>query len=265
MAYAAAHVPVAVVSGAFRREIEPVLTARGLLDYVTVARRGRRRRAREARSRGLPAAPSPRSAATCVRTRSSPSRTRRRESRRRRRPGCTASHFSARTRRAPRCRRRARRGHRCRARPASARVTLVIAHRGACWELPENTLAAFERAIELERGLRRARRARDERRHARGLPRPPGGRRTPSRGGRRSASREDRDHVRAQDPVALPTTRHGAEVRRAPPRGRDRALVRCASPARRCEDGASSSTSASARRSSAPHATRGASASTTAA
>jgi glycerophosphoryl diester phosphodiesterase len=26
-------------------------------------------------------------------------------------------------------------------------VTLVIAHRGACWELPENTLAAFERAI----------------------------------------------------------------------------------------------------------------------
>jgi glycerophosphoryl diester phosphodiesterase len=29
-------------------------------------------------------------------------------------------------------------------------VTLVIAHRGACWELPENTLAAFERAIEVE-------------------------------------------------------------------------------------------------------------------
>jgi glycerophosphoryl diester phosphodiesterase len=26
-------------------------------------------------------------------------------------------------------------------------VTLVIAHRGACWELPENTLRAFERAI----------------------------------------------------------------------------------------------------------------------
>jgi glycerophosphoryl diester phosphodiesterase len=26
-------------------------------------------------------------------------------------------------------------------------VTLVIAHRGACWELPENTLEAFERAI----------------------------------------------------------------------------------------------------------------------
>jgi glycerophosphoryl diester phosphodiesterase len=26
-------------------------------------------------------------------------------------------------------------------------VTLVIAHRGACWELPENTLAAFGRAI----------------------------------------------------------------------------------------------------------------------
>ena len=28
-------------------------------------------------------------------------------------------------------------------------MTLVIAHRGASWELPENTLAAFERAIEL--------------------------------------------------------------------------------------------------------------------
>ena len=28
-------------------------------------------------------------------------------------------------------------------------MTLVIAHRGACWELPENTLAAFERAIEI--------------------------------------------------------------------------------------------------------------------
>jgi glycerophosphoryl diester phosphodiesterase len=28
-------------------------------------------------------------------------------------------------------------------------VTLIIAHRGACWELPENTLAAFERAIEV--------------------------------------------------------------------------------------------------------------------
>ncbi len=26
-------------------------------------------------------------------------------------------------------------------------MTFVIAHRGACWELPENTLAAFERAI----------------------------------------------------------------------------------------------------------------------
>jgi glycerophosphoryl diester phosphodiesterase len=28
-------------------------------------------------------------------------------------------------------------------------VTFVIAHRGACWELPENTLPAFERAIEV--------------------------------------------------------------------------------------------------------------------
>lgn len=28
-------------------------------------------------------------------------------------------------------------------------MTLVIAHRGACWELPENTLEAFERAIEV--------------------------------------------------------------------------------------------------------------------
>jgi glycerophosphoryl diester phosphodiesterase len=28
-------------------------------------------------------------------------------------------------------------------------VTVVIAHRGACWELPENTLEAFERAIDV--------------------------------------------------------------------------------------------------------------------
>ena len=28
-------------------------------------------------------------------------------------------------------------------------MTFVIAHRGACWDLPENTLPAFERAIEL--------------------------------------------------------------------------------------------------------------------
>jgi glycerophosphoryl diester phosphodiesterase len=28
-------------------------------------------------------------------------------------------------------------------------MTLVIAHRGACWELPENTLAAFERAVDV--------------------------------------------------------------------------------------------------------------------
>jgi glycerophosphoryl diester phosphodiesterase len=28
-------------------------------------------------------------------------------------------------------------------------MTIVIAHRGACWELPENTLAAFERAIDV--------------------------------------------------------------------------------------------------------------------
>lgn len=36
VAYAAARVPVAVVSGAFRREIEPVLTAAGLDGHVTV-------------------------------------------------------------------------------------------------------------------------------------------------------------------------------------------------------------------------------------
>ncbi len=36
VAYAAAHVPVAVVSGAFRREIEPVLAGAGLAGHVTV-------------------------------------------------------------------------------------------------------------------------------------------------------------------------------------------------------------------------------------
>jgi glycerophosphoryl diester phosphodiesterase len=28
-------------------------------------------------------------------------------------------------------------------------VTLVIAHRGASWDLPENTVPAFERAVEV--------------------------------------------------------------------------------------------------------------------
>jgi glycerophosphoryl diester phosphodiesterase len=32
---------------------------------------------------------------------------------------------------------------------AATPAPLVIAHRGACWDRPENTLAAFERAIEL--------------------------------------------------------------------------------------------------------------------
>ena len=55
---------------------------------------------------------------------------------------------------------------------ARAAVTLVIAHRGASWELPENTLPAFERAIELGRRLRRVRRPRRPRRQPRRRPRP---------------------------------------------------------------------------------------------
>ena len=31
-------------------------------------------------------------------------------------------------------------------------MTLVIAHRGGSWDLPENTLPAFERAVEMGAG-----------------------------------------------------------------------------------------------------------------
>ena len=50
-AYAAARVPVAVVSGAYREEIEPVLDGRGHRGAVRDARHRRRRRARQAASR----------------------------------------------------------------------------------------------------------------------------------------------------------------------------------------------------------------------
>ena len=60
--YAAARVPVAIVSGAFRAEIEPVVAAAGIADQLTCDRHRRRRRGREAPPRGVsPCAPEPRS------------------------------------------------------------------------------------------------------------------------------------------------------------------------------------------------------------
>ena len=57
VAYAAARVPVAVVSGAFRRgDRAGAGRRRSSTRHISVARRGRRRRAREARSRRLRAA-----------------------------------------------------------------------------------------------------------------------------------------------------------------------------------------------------------------
>ena len=81
----------------------------------------------------------------------------------------------------------------------SSRVTLVIAHRGACWELPENTLAAFERAIEVgadfvEFDVHATSDGELVVCHDRPLRR-----RAPPRGGGRGAGGADRGHVRAQD------------------------------------------------------------------
>ena len=150
VSYAARRVPVAVVSGAFRREIEPVLVGAGLAARLR-PRRGRRHE----RGKPDPAAyalavdPSaktwlPDDVVAFEDTEAGVSSAKAAGLR------CVA------VRRYPpagpaRAGRRAGRRHRRRRRAAARRVTLVIAHRGACWELPENTLAAFERAIESAR------------------------------------------------------------------------------------------------------------------
>ena len=96
-----------------------------------------------------------------------------------------------------------------------ARMTFVIAHRGACWELPENTLAAFERAIELGADYVEL----DVHAAADGSlvvchDRPRGGelRLEEAVDVMRGT---DRDHVRAEDPVALSPSRRGPSSRRA--------------------------------------------------
>ena len=93
-----ARVPVAVVSGAYRREIEPVLEAPGLAERVTAIVAADDVDARQARPRGL------RPGARCARRRpgarrtSSRSRTPRRASPRRAPQACAASPCGARTR-----------------------------------------------------------------------------------------------------------------------------------------------------------------------
>ncbi len=144
---AAARVPVTVVSGAFRREIAPVLAGAGIdrhVSFIVTADDVERGKpdpecyllaasqlgispaelvAFEDTEAGVASAKG--AGAYCVaRRRDAPARA----------PG-----------RSRRARGRTRPGGRLEAPP----LTLVIAHRGACWELPENTLAAFERAIEL--------------------------------------------------------------------------------------------------------------------
>ena len=62
--HAASRVPVAIVSGAYRREIEPVVARAGLADVVQRDRRRGRRDARQARPGGIPAGARARSATT---------------------------------------------------------------------------------------------------------------------------------------------------------------------------------------------------------
>ena len=145
--FAAERARLAIVSGAAREEIVPVVAAAGLGElFATVvadddvalgkpdpgelparARSARRRRRGDARLRGH-------------------------RSRRRVREGCRHA-CGRRARdagaRAARAGRRGGRDDRRPVAPAPARMTWTIAHRGASAELPENTPAAFERAIEL--------------------------------------------------------------------------------------------------------------------
>ena len=247
--YAAERVPVAVVSGAFRREIEPVLAGRRAStvgsqssSQPTTSQRGK------PDPRGLSARHLAASTAPCMPTRSSPSRTRRRASRRRRRPDSTASPCWVRIRaEAPPSRRRDRGDDRCRSRPARARDDhSSIAHRGACWDLPENTLPAFERAIEsvpttssstctrLTDGslvVCHDRPRGGEPRLEQAVDAPP---------------RQDRNHVRAEEPLALPAPRRRPSNGRAAAGGCNRRVVRRRARSRPVEAGAFSSTSASA-------------------
>ncbi len=74
--------------------------------------------------------------------------------------------------------------------------------------------------------LRRVRRARVVRRLARDLPRPSSRRGATARAGDRSSQRQDRDHVRAQDSLAIPAARRRRSNRRAPSRRCGRRLLR---------------------------------------
>ena len=125
------------------------------------------------------------------------------------------------------------------------RVTWVIAHRGASADEKENTLPAFERAIELgadyvefdvqassDGGLvvfhdLRLDRLTPARGPLRGAParRAARARDPDPRGGARADRRADRRHGRAEEPVALPPPRHRRPHGAAPRAGRRRRLV----------------------------------------
>ncbi len=221
VAYAAARVPVAVVSGAFRGRSSRSLAGARLDGHVAVVvaaddvERGKpdpegyllalERSAAIAASEAVAFEDTEAGVASAKAA------------------GLRCIAFSARIRPSGSAwRRRAGRGDRCRRSRAVLAVTFVIAHRGACWELPENTLAAFERAIEVGADYVEL----DVHATSNGTlvvchDAPLGGELRLEEAVAAHA-REDRDHVRAQDAVALSTTRRGAEVRRAPPGRRDR-------------------------------------------
>ena len=147
MRYAAARVPVAVVSGAYRREIEPVLELAGLAECVTAlvaaddVTRGKPDpegyvRALAALGDGL----APSDVVAFEDTEAGVASARGAGLR------CLAVRGHAPGRAARRGRRHRRRDRR-RARPVARRMTWVIAHRGASVDERENTLPAFERAI----------------------------------------------------------------------------------------------------------------------
>ncbi len=150
VSYAAGRVAVAIVSGAFRREIEPVVSGAGLDPYVSVivaaddVERGKPDpgglppRGRTARGEGsrpdevvafedteAGVASAKAAGLDCV--------------------AVLGTHPAERLRHANEVVDASNGRHRA----APPRMTLVIAHRGACAKLPENSLAAFQGAIEV--------------------------------------------------------------------------------------------------------------------
>ena len=233
--FAAERARLAIVSGAAREEIVPVVAAAGLGElFATVV-------ADDDVARGKPDPESYLLAldalGTAAPARRSSSRTPRPASRPRRPPGTrvvgVARDAGARAARAG----RRDRGHDRRAvAPAPARMTLDDRSPGSVCGTAREHAGGVRACDRARRRLRRVRRPCRGRRRARRLPRPAGGRRADA-SRRWSTQCAGRIGLMCElkTPVALPAPRRRRACGRAAARGRRRRLLRAAGAARRCE------------------------------